>query len=231
MESELIMGLFNKKKFRDPGKNLEASAFEVNNWETSDFIIRKLVPAVGVHPFPLDELSLMTAAVCYFKPSLIFEWGTNIGKSALTFIEIVDGFDLKCHVHSIDLPDGVFHSEHPKDDRGKLVRGRSGVTLHQGDGVGCSLEIIEKQKPSGKVLFFVDGDHSYESVVKELTAILTQVPNAVVLLHDTFYQSESSKYNIGPFNAINDVLKIQPKQYKRISTQLGLPGMTLIYPE
>jgi len=223
------MGLFGKKQFEDPAKHTGSTEFEVNNWVTSDFIVNRLVPAVGTHPFPLDELSLMTAAVCRFKPTLIFEWGTNIGKSARTFLEIVNAFGIKSHIHSIDLPDDVFHSEHPKNERGKLVRGMSGVTLHQADGVARSLEILVSEKPQGSVLFFVDGDHSYESVSRELTAILTSVPNAVVLLHDTFYQSAESNYNVGPYQAIQDVLAQFPGKYKTRSTQLGLPGMTLIY--
>lgn len=222
------MGLFSKKKYSDPAKNQQGE-FEVNNWETSKFIVETLVPVVGMHPFPLDELSLMTATVCRFKPQLIFEWGTNIGKSARIFREIANAFDVKTHVHSIDLPDDVFHNEHPQKDRGKLVKGMEGVTLHQADGVSRSLEILQKENPSGNVLFFVDGDHSYESVKKELTAILDNVPTAAVLLHDTFYQSSESKYNVGPFEAIRDVLAARTENYKRISTQLGLPGMTLIY--
>ncbi|MCA6364731.1 MAG: class I SAM-dependent methyltransferase [Bacteroidetes bacterium] len=222
------MGLFSKKKFDNPAKNLQGE-FEVNNWITSEFILQKLVPAVGVHPFPLDELSLMTATVCRFRPELIFEWGTNIGKSARIFLEIVNAFDIPSHIHSIDLPDDVFHNEHPKNDRGKLVRGMKGVTLHQADGVTRALEIISQQKPKGKLLFLVDGDHSYDSVFKELTAILDQVPNAVVLLHDTFYQSPGSAYNIGPNEAIKAVLANRGGAYKTISTQLGLPGMTLVY--
>ncbi len=223
------MGLFSKKQFTHPAKNPGCTEFEVNNWITSEFIIDKLVPVAGVHPFPLDELSLMTATVCRFKPELIFEWGTNIGKSARIFLEIVNGFNLKCHIHSIDLPDDIFHSEHPKNERGKLVRGMTGVTLHQADGVTRSLEIIAKENPSGIVLFFVDGDHSYESVQKELTAILSNVPNSVVLLHDTFFQSKNAGYNIGPHEAVRDVLAKQSIKYKTISTQLGLPGMTLVY--
>ena len=75
----------------------------------------------------------------------------------------------------------------------------------------------------------MDGDHSYESVKKELEIILAKVPNVIVLLHDTFFQSPNSNYNVGPFNAINDVLKQQSKPYKKIATNMGLPGMTLIY--
>lgn len=220
-----------QKKFADPVKNAGAEAFEVDCWLTSEFILERLVPTVGFHPFPLDELSLMTATVCRFKPALIFEWGTHIGKSARIFLEIIRGFDLKGHVHSMDLPDDVFHGEHPKQDRGLLVRGMSGVTLHQADGLTRSLEILRQERPSGDVLFFVDGDHSYESVVRELTAILELGPKVVVLLHDTFYQAPSARYNVGPWQAITDVLAKQSRPYKRINTQLGLPGMTLLYPE
>jgi cephalosporin hydroxylase len=222
------MNLFGKKKYENPVKNTQGE-FEVNNWITSEFIVQKLVPVVGVHPFPLDELSLMTATVCRFRPELIFEWGTNIGKSARIFLEIINAFEIPSHVHSIDLPDDVHHSEHPKSERGKLVRNLKGVTLHQADGVSRALEIIAQTKPTGKILFLIDGDHSYESVHKELSAILDQVPDAVVLLHDTFYQVPESKYNIGPCEAIKAVLGARNVAYKTISTQLGLPGMTLVY--
>ncbi|HWY11545.1 MAG TPA: hypothetical protein VN026_09475 [Bacteroidia bacterium] len=76
--------------------------------------------------------------------------------------------------------------------------------------------------------FFVDGDHSCESVKKELSTILQNVPDTAVLLHDTFYQSEDSKYNIGPFKAVKEVLG-NYKEYELISTNMGLPGMSLVY--
>lgn len=216
-------------KFENASVNPNSTEFEVNNWTISEFIISKLVPVVGVHPFPLNEQMLMTAAVCKFKPELIFEWGTNIGKSARVFYEITKAFEIKSEIHSIDLPDDVFHNEHPQKDRGKLVKQFAEVKLHQADGIQKSLEIIEQKKPTGSILFFVDGDHSYESVKKELEIILAKVPNVIVLLHDTFFQSPDSNYNVGPFNAINDVLNQQTKKYKKISTNMGLPGMTLIY--
>lgn len=225
----MIIKLFNKSKFENANLSHAGTEFEVNNWVTSDFIINKLVPIVGFHPFPLNELMLMTSAVCYFKPEFIFEWGTNIGKSARIFYEISKAFNIPAEIHSIDLPDDVYHNEHPQTNRGKMVRGINQVTLHQADGLKCSFDLINKKKPKGRVLFFVDGDHSYESVKKELETILTNAPNAVVLLHDTFYQSAESNYNIGPFNAVKDVLENSKDKYKVISTNMGLPGMTLVY--
>ena len=224
------MGIFNSRTFPDPIVNANAAEFEVNNSIISEFVIDTILPVVGVRPFPLNELMLMVAAVCRFKPSLIFEWGTHIGVSARIFRETVKAFNIPCAIHSIDLPDDVQHGEHPHAERGKLVRGMKEVTLHQGDGVGRSLELLRANAGHGHVLFFVDGDHSYESVKRELGEILRAEPEAVVLLHDTFFQSSVSGYNIGPHKAINEVLASVTGDRDTISTRTGLPGMTLVFP-
>jgi hypothetical protein len=217
------------QRYDDPVVNSSASEFEVNNWIISDFVCSRLVPVVGSHPFPLNELMLMSATVCRFRPEYIFEWGTHVGKSARVFYETAKAFSVPTNIHSIDLPDDVFHNEHPKEGRGHLVKGLKGVILHQADGLSKSLELVKDLAPKGATLFFVDGDHSYESVKRELSAILQQVAHPVVLLHDTFYQSEEAGYNVGPYKAIEDVLASQGSGWKKISTNTGLPGMTLIY--
>lgn len=225
-----MIKFFNKsKEFENSVPAHKGNEFEVNNWIISDFIINRLAPVVGFHPFPLNELMLMTSAVCYFKPEFIFEWGTNIGKSARVFYEITEAFKIKAHIHTIDLPDDVFHNEHPKHNRGIMVKNLPRVTLHQADGLKRSFELIEKHKPKGRVLFFVDGDHSYETVKNELQTILTHYPDALVLLHDTFYQSEASGYNVGPYKAIKEIMASRGDAYAQIATNMGLPGMTLVY--
>lgn len=229
-----MRNLFSSKSnqtntFADPAVSHGGSEFEVNKWTVSEFVVKQLVPTVGVHPFPLDELMLMTAAVCKFKPAIIFEWGTNIGKSARIFYEVTKAFNIPAEIHSIDLPDDVFHNEHPQNNRGMMVKGLKEVVLHQADGVQRSIEILSQKGIKDRVLFFVDGDHSYESVKKELSAILKACPEAAVLLHDTFYQSKESGYNIGPNTAIKEVLETEHENYRTVSTGFGLPGMTLVY--
>jgi len=223
----MIKNLFKKHEYKDPAMNVSLSEFEINKWTISEYVVNHLVPIVGSHPFPLDELMLMTGAVCRFKPEYIFEWGTNIGKSARVFYEVANSFKIPCEIHSIDLPDDVFHHEHPQKHRGKMVKGIDSVKLHQADGLGRSLEIYKEKQPKGNVLFFVDGDHSYESVKKELGEILKNIPHAAVLLHDTFYQSAESGYNTGPNKAVHETVTDQT--HKIISTGMGLPGMTLVY--
>lgn len=215
-------------KFPNPIVNPECSELEVNKWVVSDFVLKNLIPTVGINPFPLDELMLMATAVTYFKPNYIFEWGTHVGKSARVFYETIKAFDINSHIHSIDLPDDVVHIEHPKHQRGEMVKGLKEITLYQGDGIAKAMEIYKTLKDNPSVLFFVDGDHSYDSVKKEFSMILKEVKNPVVLLHDTLLQDEKSGYNIGPYHAIKDVLAGKENEYRVISTQTGLPGMTLV---
>jgi cephalosporin hydroxylase len=207
-----------------------ASEFEVNNWLVSDFIVERLLPIIGTRPFPLAELVLMTSAVCRFRPTYVFEWGTHIGKSARVFYETSEFFDLGTEIHSIDLPDDVSHVEHPGSKRGEYVRDTP-VHLHQGDGLDTSLAILEKVGAPATALFFVDGDHSYDSVRRELEGIIERVEYPVVLLHDTFYQSSDSGYNTGPHRAIRDLLQRRDSEYRTIDTKTGLPGMTLVFHE
>ncbi len=217
------------KKYPSAQVNPKSTEFEVNNWIISEFVVNELVPVVGWHPFPLTELVLMSGAVVRFQPKAIFEWGTHIGKSARVFYETIRAFNINATVHSFDLPDDVEHVEHPHEQRGMLVKGLNKVKLYQEDGVTGALRVTKKYKLKDKdLLFFVDGDHSYESVKRELNAIIKNHPGAKVLLHDTLYQSKDSGYNIGPWKAIEEFLK-KHKEYQRLSTATGLPGMTLLY--
>jgi len=218
----------SKGKIQDPAVNVNCSEFEVNNWIISEFIFQKLVPIVGVTPYPINELALMVSAVCRLKPTHIFEWGTHIGKSARIFYETAKHFGLSPEIHSIDLPDEIDHHEHPREKRGMFVKGIPAVRLYQGDGVKTALEIHRKVSEMCRPLVYIDGDHSYSAVKRELGEIIKNMPNASILLHDTFYQSAESGYKLGPYKAITDTLSNMPHRYKIISTNTGLPGLTLL---
>ena len=215
----------------DVVRNPKCSEFEMDAWKLSQFVLDRLVPVVGVHPFPLHELMLLAAATCRLRPPLIFEWGTHIGKSARAFYEILVHYDIPGDIHSVDLPNDVQHVEHPSDERGRLVRGLGRVHLHQGDGIDVSVSLWRTARSRARPLFLVDGDHSYESVYRELSIIVSEIPDANVLLHDTFFQSPESGYNVGPWRAIEEVTRANPGRFKRIDSGLGLPGMTLLYRE
>src|SRR6202022_1187425 len=160
-----------------PVRNPGASMFEIDNWVVSDFVVRDLVPLVGLRPYPLNELCLMVGAVCGFKPGLVFDWGTHVGKSARIFYEATRRFKVDAVVHTIDLPGAADHTEHPGRRRGQLVRDIERVHMHLGDGISEALAIDAVERVAGKhSLFFLDGDHAYGSVRSELLAILASVP-------------------------------------------------------
>ncbi|RXH01601.1 hypothetical protein [Bradyrhizobium vignae] len=108
------MGRFRRqaeveRSWPDPARNPTASEFEVDLWTLSSFLLEKLVPVVGTHPYPLNELLLMSAAACRLKPSVVFDWGTHIGASARIFYECERIFNLGYEIHTIDLPSDASH--------------------------------------------------------------------------------------------------------------------------
>jgi cephalosporin hydroxylase len=200
---------------------------EGNKWILSEFVLRNLVPVVGFHPYPLDELLLMCSTAAYFKPDTIIEWGTNLGISARIFYEVSVYLKLTANIHSIDLPPEHEHVEniHQTGERARFVRGLP-VTLHLGDGLSVARTVLAEIKPH-LPLFFMDGDHSFESVYNELNCIKEIAPRAVLLVHDTFLQGSESGYNCGPYEALK---KFTDKNRLPVqSTVLGLPGMSLSY--
>jgi cephalosporin hydroxylase len=232
--ARLIAQRFRRKPPRhigawpDPVRNPHGSEFEVDLWVLSGFLLEKVVPVVGVQPYPLNELLLMTAAVCRLKPSVVFDWGTHVGASARVFYECDQAFRLGYEIHSIDLPPDAEHVEHPGQEHGRLVRGLDKVHLHRGNGVKVAIEQWRKLGRPKRPLFFVDGDHAYESVRDELNEIVSTIPDASALAHDTFFQSVESNYNVGPARAVEEIVAKFPSRFHVIKSGLGLPGMTLL---
>ena len=207
--------------------NNDLELFEINNSEVSKLIQKKIVPLVGCSTYPLNEIMLMVGSVVRFNPTHIFEWGTHVGKSARIFYETIKFLNLQTEIISIDLPDNEYHQEHPGLRRGKFVKNKKNVKLYQGDGLKKSLEIYLNLK-NCRPLFFLDGDHQYDTVSRELSEIIKNVKNPKILIHDTFFQKNSS-YNTGPYMAILNLEKKYKKKFKIIHTMTGLPGMTLVY--
>ena len=199
---------------------------EVEAFATSRVVLDVLVPVVGVHPYPLGELMLMAAAFFDRRPQTVFDIGTHHGKSARIWYELGRLLAPPPQVHTIDLCDPT-HPEFPGEEHGQHCRGLDGVTLHTGDGAAVVAQLLADQTdpPAGPILFFLDGDHARETVLRELDFCL-QVPGASVLLHDTLTQPGSG-YNEGPYEAIAERVAQRP-DIECIHTHLGLPGMTLL---
>jgi hypothetical protein len=200
---------------------------QADKWDLSVFVVRTLVPIVGVRPYPVDELLLMCSTVAYFRPGIIIEWGTHLGKSARVFCEITRYLSLSIPIHSIDLPPHSGHVENIHDlaERGRYVKNLP-VQLHLGYGMSIARGLLGEVK--GIVpLIFLDGDHSYETVKDELFGLRTETPRAVILVHDSFYQGPEAHYNCGPYQALMEFSTTH--KLSVYSTALGLPGLSLVY--
>jgi len=227
-------GQFSTKKMRnlyDFDTN-RRSLPEVDKRALSLFVVECLLPIVGVHPYPMDEQLLMCSAVAYFKPDIIMEWGTHKGHSARIFREAVNYCGLSAQLHSIDLPPNAAHEENIRNAkmRGCLIKGMD-VQLHLGDGLATAISILAQARKSAVQdklpMFFLDGDHAYESVKRELDGVREFCTKAVVLIHDTFYQSPEANYNVGPHQAVQEFTRFH--NLPLYTTALGLPGMSLTW--
>ncbi len=196
---------------------------EVEAFATSRVVLDRLVPVVGVHPYPLSELMLMAAAFFDLRPAQVIDVGTHHGKSARIWYELGRLLDVPPPVHTIDLCDAS-HPEFPGKDHGRHCRGLDGVTLHTGDGTEVAAQLLDAA-PGVPTLLFLDGDHAQDTVTREL-ALCDRMPGGSVLLHDTLTQPGSG-YNEGPWEAITTFLATRP-DIEAHHSHLGLPGMTLL---
>lgn len=214
-----------------PVPNHYNAKLEVDNWLLSEFVIKKLVPIVGFTPYPLNELMLMSAALVFYQPRLLLEWGTHYGNSARIFFETIKFFNLDCRIHSIELPANSAHMENPHKHYAKHVKSIKDVQLHRGDGLTLAIEIALESSTDNRVLFYLDGDHDYDVVLNEISQVANNFPLAAIIIHDTFYQNEESGYNVGPYRAVRAFLENSSHTYQLIETSTGLPGMSLLIPE
>ena len=135
-----------------------------------------------------DELELMAETMLELRPSHVFEWGTNIGASARVFYEVARLAELPCEVHTTEHPDPTT-VDHPGHRYGELIR-NCRLWMHQGDGLRRSLAEYALCGEPRAALFFLDGDHSYRAVTRELEGIAQVARSAVILVHDTRHPFE-----------------------------------------
>jgi len=198
-----------------------AGLLEVDKWAVSRVVL-ELVKVVGYHPYPFDELSLMATAYAYHRPNVVIDIGTHFGKSARIWFELSRLLQQPTAIHTIDILDPT-HPEYPGRKHATFIRGTT-VIQHIGDGYVCAQDIIIKN-PSSSYLIFLDGDHDYKTVQRELQ-LARMVRTGCVLAHDTFYQPDST-YNHGPYFAIKDFVDAFPCE-QVIHLQTGLPGMSYL---
>jgi cephalosporin hydroxylase len=213
-------------------KNKNPWCLEANTAELDRFVLEKILPKTGLL-YPLAEISLMALAADRVRPTHILEWGTNIGGSAKIFHTITEALQLNTAIHTWDLPEDVPHGQHPGKDHGKLARGLPRVHFHRQDGLQGALAKMESERaqfPKIRPLFFVDGDHSYASVIREIAGLVSVQDEFHLLAHDTFVQKPDAKgQSRESWIGCPTALEAFAKDYRWLNVGFGKPGMAYLW--
>jgi predicted O-methyltransferase YrrM len=214
-----------KQRNRPPAPLVKpGTKFEVDCWALSELLLNRVIPKIGVRPYPLNEQMLMAAAVAFVEPKLIIEWGTHLGKSARLFWETKEALGLDCKIYTIDSME-TDHPEFPGAARGKHLGGTD-VEQIVGDGAAVAADLLNNT--TERVLVYVDGDHSRETTKRDLALWSKLPPGSGLLAHDVLFQTPSS-YNIGPWQSLQELIEAEESTISHIQWQLlGLPGMALV---
>jgi hypothetical protein len=137
---------------------------------------------------PADQLKLYEAA--HFARGPVLEVGRLHGKSTVALAAGLRDGGSGERLYSIELQ-AKYRSaaEHHLGERGLLEL----VTLLDGDSVECIAAL-----PGDFDTVFLDGDHSYEGVARDLDALRGRLrPGGVLLVHDLFHPAnESGEYGV-----------------------------------
>ena len=226
MFQRIFRGIRSKRKYDVNTILKEGAVFEVDCWVISEILLDRVIPIIGIHPYPLNEQMLMAAAVAFVQPGTILEWGTHFGKSARLFWEVKEAMGMDCRIYSIDSMDPD-HPEYPGRARGKFLS-HTDVEQIVGDGLEVALKRLDDTMGSRPVLIYIDGDHSQGAVKRDLS-VWSKLPyGSGLLAHDVFYQNPSN-YNIGPWDSFQDFLREEGSTISQEQWQLlGLPGMVFV---
>lgn len=158
--------------------------------------------------------------MCYFKPKSILEIGTHIGASTVNINCALD-YNLKKHnvqskFSTLDIRDVNCAKEQPWL---KFESPKSPQALLKSLDLGVETKFINqdsldylKNSKDKYDLIFLDGDHSAQTVYKEVPKALERLNDGgVILLHDYFKKGDSANpkndFNSGPYLGIQRHVK------------------------
>jgi hypothetical protein len=97
-------------------------------------------------------------------------------------------------------------------------------------GALAQYQIEKKKNPKIRPLFFVDGDHSYKSVIREITGLIPVQEEFHLLAHDTFVQKPDVKgQSRESWVGCPTALELAAQDYRWLNVGFGNPGMAYLW--
>lgn len=141
--------------------------------------------------FLTEEDALKLYELAFFSEGPILEIGTWCGKSLAVLASAVRDSGRTTHIISVDINERKLRQAQEELARRELT---ANITLIHGS-VGALLRVTHDLRP---LLVFVDGDHSFRGVRRDLRALEPHMPiGSMLLFHD--YTSPRNENPLDPF--------------------------------
>ncbi|WP_417525609.1 class I SAM-dependent methyltransferase [Marinovum sp.] len=112
--------------------------------------------------------------------------------------------------------------------RAELAAENSRLKTHVGD----SSANISKLPDGYFDMVYVDGDHEYEGVLRDIEAVLPKMkPGGVIIFNDYTVWSASSMYHCGVARAVNEFCLKHPWKFRYLALQSMMYNDVMVVPE
>ena len=126
---------------------------------------------------------LYYCVLCNMDPSIhnnILETGTNIGLSSIILAQGIKDSGIKGSLDTIEINENYYNQS-----KNNILK--SGLSDIINQHLNNSINFLEKNKKKYQIVF-LDGDHKYESVMKEFELIYKNLNNNAIVIFDNTYE-------------------------------------------
>lgn len=156
-------------------------------------------------------------------PSIIIEFGTWAGGSALFFATVMACLSDKWRVLSVDIDQRQVHERARRDPRIEFLEADSA-----GEEAARRIRAVRTEFP-GKAFWVIDSNHQKDHVIRELLQIRTLTrPGDYVIVEDGNINGHPvlPGWGPGPYEALEEYFERYPDDYRRDVEREGKFGFT-----
>jgi cephalosporin hydroxylase len=167
---------------------------------------------MGVHTYksPMDMWNYQEILVS-LQPSVIIEFGTNQGGSALFFSSVMQQIGRPYVIVSVDIAASVISEKTKSDPNVRLL-----TTSSSSPEVGKAIQDLRRNFP-GPAFAILDSDHSKEHVLAEMVSLRDiLVAGDYMIVEDSNINGHPvlRSFGPGPYEAVQEYIRKYPQDYE-----------------